>query len=109
MHMKMMLLALIALLSFRVAAAAASVDGKWTGEVPSTSGNMRPITLTFESSGDKLEGEVSTGRDEVPISDGKLDGDNLSFTVTRNVGGNEIRWSYTGIITGDSIRFTVVG
>src|SRR5664279_182538 len=99
----MMLLALIALLSFSVAAAAASVDGKWTGEVPSTSGNMRTTTFTFESSGDKVEGNVSTARDDFPISDGKLDGDNLSFTVTRNVGGEEITWRYQGTIMGDSI------
>ena len=100
--MKMMLLALIALLSFSVAAAAASVDGKWTGEVPSSSGNMRMITFTFESSGDKVEG------DDLPISDGKLDGDNLSFAVTRNVGGKEITQRYKRTIMGDSIKFTVV-
>ena len=42
------------------------------------------------------------------IEDGKIDGDNISFTLTVNVQGNEGKVLYKGKVEGDDeIKFTV--
>jgi hypothetical protein len=96
----------MALLCFSFVAAAASVDGKWTAEVPGRNGTQTN-TFTFKSSGDKVEGTVTTQRGDSPITDGKLDGDTLTFTVVRNFNGNEFKSSYTGKVKADAIDFTM--
>ncbi|MDP9170874.1 MAG: hypothetical protein M3N54_09685 [Acidobacteriota bacterium] len=105
--MKNTLLALVALLSFSFLAAAASVDGKWTAEVPGRGGQTQTNTFTFKSSGDKVEGTVTNMRGDTPIADGKLTGDTLTFNVTRNRGGQDVKTPYTGKVSDDTIEFTV--
>jgi hypothetical protein len=104
--MKTTLLALTALLCFSFVAAAASADGKWTAEIPGRGGNTQTTTFTFKTSGAKLEGTVANQRGENPIADGKVDGDNITFTQTLSFGGNEIKMVYKGAIKGDTIEFT---
>ena len=55
---------------------------------------------------DKLTGSIS-GRQgqETPISEGKISGDTLSFTVSMERGGDTIKQIYTGKISGDEIKF----
>ncbi|MES1261768.1 MAG: hypothetical protein ABUS49_08530 [Acidobacteriota bacterium] len=107
--MKSTLLALMALLCFTFVAAAADVTGKWTAEVPGRGGNTQTNTLTFKESGAKLEGSIANQRGDTPITDGKVDGDTITFTVVRNFGGNEMKMMYTGKVKGDSIDFSVEG
>ena len=56
--------------------------------------------------GEKLTGTMSAGRRENPISDGKITGDEISFTVTTNARGNEVKVNFKGKLSGDEIRFT---
>lgn len=104
--MKTTLLALMAILCFSFVASAASVDGKWTADVPGRNGNQTN-TFTFKASGDKVEGTVTTQRGDTPIADGKLAGDTLTFVTVMNFNGNERKTSYTGKVKGDSIDFSV--
>ena len=105
--MKTSLLALLALLCLTFAAHAASVDGKWTADVPGRNGNTQTNTFTLKADGDKVTGSVANQRGDAPISDGKLAGDTLTFTVVRNFNGNEVKSTYTGKVKADSIDFTV--
>ncbi len=84
---------------------AADVTGKWTGQVPGRDGQTREVTYTFKADGETLTGSM-TGRQgqEVPISDGKITGDTLSFVVKVEFGGNSMTWNHTGKITGDEIQ-----
>ncbi len=41
--------------------------------------------------------------DPVPIEDAKLEGDTITFQVTRSFNGNEFKTSFWGIISGDEI------
>ena len=41
------------------------------------------------------------------ITDGKIDGDNLSFTITAKFQDNELQLNYKGKVSGDQIKFTV--
>ena len=89
-------------------AMAADVSGKWTAQVPGRGGQTNESTFTFKVDGDKLTGTVSGRQGEIPISDGKVSGDDISFTTTVSRGGNEFKVNYKGKISGDEIRFTRV-
>jgi hypothetical protein len=84
----------------------ADIDGKWTAQVPGRDGQPQETTFTFKLEGDKLTGTVSGRRGDTPIADGKLSGDEISFTVTRERQGATIKQLYKGKVTGDEIKFT---
>jgi len=85
---------------------AADVDGKWTASVPGRQGNTQEVTFTFKADGTKLTGSMASPRGEVEIKDGKIDGDNISFTQTFERGGNSMTLTYNGKVSGDTIEFT---
>jgi len=89
-----------------VAALAADFNGKWTAEVQ---GRMGPQTITFDFhvDGATLTGKITTPRGDTDISNGKVDGDNISFDQVLNFNGNSMTMSYKGTADGaDSIKFT---
>jgi opacity protein-like surface antigen len=104
--MKRLLLAFTALLCFTFVAAAADVTGKWTAEIPGRGGNTQTTTFTFKADGAKLEGTVANQRGENPISEGKVDGDKITFAQVMNMNGNEMKMTYTGVVKGDTIELT---
>ena len=85
---------------------AADVDGKWTAQVPGRGGQTREQTFNFKAEGEKLTGTVSGMQGDNPISDGKISGDEISFTVKLNIQGNEITLLYKGKVSGDEIKMT---
>lgn len=96
----------MALLSLSFVAAAASADGKWTAEIPGRGGNTQTTTFTLKSSGAGLEGSVANQRGDSPISEGKVDGDNISFNQKMSFNGNDVVIHYKGVVKGDTIEFT---
>jgi hypothetical protein len=87
-------------------ALAADVSGKWSAKVPGRDGTMRDVTFTLKADGAKLTG-TTTGRggDQIPIADGKVEGDTISFTTKVQYGDNPVTLKYTGTIAGDEIKF----
>lgn len=85
---------------------AADVSGKWTAQVPGRGGQTRETTFNFKAEGSKLTGTVPGMQGDNPISDGKIDGDNISFTVAVSFGGNDIKFLYKGKVAGEEIKFT---
>jgi hypothetical protein len=85
---------------------AADVTGKWTAQVPGRGGQTREATFNFKAEGGKLTGTMSGMQGDNPISDGKIDGDNISFTVALSFNGNDIKFLYKGKVAGDEIKFT---
>ncbi len=88
-------------------ALAADVTGKWKSEFETPDGQTRTSTYTFKVDGDKLTGTVSSPRGDAEISEGKVSGDTISFTLVRNFNGNEVKILYKGKVSGDEIKFTV--
>jgi hypothetical protein len=85
----------------------ADVSGKWTAEMKMPNGNSRPVTMTLKADGTNLTGSVSGRNGDTPISDGKVNGDDVSFTVVREFNGNQMKMNYKGKVQGDKIHFTV--
>jgi len=88
-----------------VAALAADFNGKWSATVETPRGTQT-LTFDFHVDGTTLTGKVTTPRGEMDISEGKVDGDNISFAQVMNFNGNEFKMLYTGKASGDTINFT---
>jgi hypothetical protein len=86
---------------------AADPSGKWTAETQGRNGNTMTVTMNLKADGDKLTGTVSGRMGDTDISDGKVDGDNVSFSVVREFNGNKIKQNYKGKLDGDTIHFTI--
>jgi hypothetical protein len=94
------------LLLFVGSAFAADVDGKWSGSISTPMGDF-PQAFTFKAEGPSLTGSM-TGIDgsAIPIKEGKVDGANISFTVTLDFGGMPFTLSYKGVVGKDEIKMT---
>ncbi|HWE85595.1 MAG TPA: hypothetical protein VG267_11670 [Terracidiphilus sp.] len=88
-----------------ITALAADVTGKWSGTVTTPRGDQQ-ITFNFKVDGAALSGTVTTPRGGTDITDGKVDGANISFTQKVSFNGNDMTINYTGKVDGDSIKFT---
>ncbi len=101
------------LLAVAFMALAADVTGKWVYEQPGRGGgNPTQVTLNLKAEGGKLTGNISRpGRDgnvmETPITDGKVDGNNVSFKSTMQMGGNSMTTEYTGTVEGNDMKLKV--
>jgi hypothetical protein len=89
-----------------IAAFAADVNGKWVAQVPGRGGETREATFNLKADGSQLTGSVSGPRGEVNISDGRVDGDEISFTQVMEFNGNQVKLIYKGKVSGDQIKFT---
>jgi hypothetical protein len=98
--------ALVVVFTLAARADNAAVAGKWTAEVQGRNG-AQTQTFTFKVDGDNLTGTLAAGQNEMPIADGKINGDDVSFTVSREMRGNTVKSTYTGKVAGDEIKFTV--
>jgi len=86
---------------------AESVTGTWKGSYPGRDGQTRESTRVLKAEGEKLTGTVAGGRGESEIKDGTIKGSDISFSVVRNFGGNEVTVKYKGKVVGDAIQFKV--
>ena len=101
------------LLVVAFAAFAADVSGKWVYEQPGRGGgDPVKVTVTLKASGSSLSGSVSRpGRDgnvmETAITDGKVDGNNVTFKTSQQFGGNAITIDYSGTLSGDELKLKI--
>lgn len=87
-------------------------SGNWTWSTPGRDGGPgRKSTLKLKVDGDKVTGAITSpgrGADAQPvetaIENGKVTGDDVSFTVTRAFGDNKFTQKFNGKLAGDSIK-----
>ncbi len=88
---------------------AEDASGIWNAEFETQIGRQK-YSYTLKQDGDKLTGKaIAEARGqtrEVELKDGKVDGDKISFVEMLNMGGNEIRNTYTGTIAGGELKLT---
>jgi hypothetical protein len=97
--MTKLILPAVLLLGISGAARAADIDGKWAAEVEGRRGTVTQ-TLILKASGSELTGSLEGGRGgAVDISDGKIDGNKVSFKVVREFNGNQFTQQYNGTLS----------
>lgn len=113
--------ALTALALSAVPAAAQDLTGRW--EISSeTQRGTQNMTLDLEQDGSALTGTGTLtlggrggggggggGARTIEISDGMVDGESFSFTMTLSFGDRSIALAYSGTFEGDAMKGTIEG
>ena len=87
-----------------LAAFAADITGNWKATAEGPNGAMER-TFNFKQDGTKLTGEtVSSFTGKSTITNGKVEGDTVTFTITADFGGNSMTINYNGKINGNEIK-----
>ena len=86
----------------------ADIDGKWTGQYNAGMGEPMQMDFTFKADGAKLTGTAPGGGPgaTIPLKDGKIDGNKVSFTVESTMGEGKLVFNYKGVLNGDSLDLT---
>jgi hypothetical protein len=101
-------LIVIALSTLAALPAFADATGKWTWTV-TVNGQERKQTLELKQDGTNLTGNMLGRNDQkTPITDGKVDGNNISFAVVRSRNGQEVKVLYKATIDGDTMKGTTI-
>ncbi len=97
---------LATLLICAAVAFAADATGTWKASIETPNGNIE-TTFALKVDSGKLTGTVTSGQmGESKISEGKVDGDSISFSVVREFNGNEFRINYKGKVSNTEIKFS---
>jgi hypothetical protein len=86
-------------------AQAADVSGQWLAQIPGREGSTMETTFDFKVSGEELTGTMENQYGQRQISDGKVSGDDISFNVRVEFGGNQMTFLYKGKVSGNEIKF----
>jgi hypothetical protein len=106
MKIRILLIGAVVLAALAAAVYAADVTGKWVAETQGRNGPTQ-TTFVFKVDGAKLTGTMQGAQGEpAEITEGKVEGDNISFVVVRRFGENEMKMTWKGKVSGDEIKFT---
>ncbi|HTY61749.1 MAG TPA: hypothetical protein VMG30_05780 [Acidobacteriota bacterium] len=77
------------------------VAGKWLAK----EGN-NDVKLEIKVEGSKLSGTIENTQfpGAIEFKDGKLEGNTISFSYMRQVGGQDMKISWTGTLSGDELK-----
>jgi hypothetical protein len=100
-----------------VLASAASLDGTWNSEMKMRGGKKGggqeqtvTVTLNLKTDGDKVTGTVVSGGKKrsatAQIQDGKIEGNQFSFTTVQKTKKGEQKLTWHGTIEGDQLQGT---
>jgi len=81
----------------------ASPTGTWKWKA-GTGNRAREVTLKLKLDGDKLTGSMVGRNNDTPIEDAKFKDGEVSFKVTRERNGQKTTTSYSGKVSGDTIK-----
>ena len=84
----------------------ADLTGIWTGQVASRTGEMQDVTFQLKQDGDVVKGKLYGDSEDTPITDVKIVGDHISFSVAANFGPGQNKFLYTGTIKGNQIEIS---
>jgi hypothetical protein len=103
MKIKMGFVCVLFFLGLAGTAMAADITGKWIAAAEDSD-----LEMVFKAKGTKLTGTINNPLlgGKVSIKDGKINGDNISFSVVRLTNFNEKIVMWKGTVEGDVIRLT---
>jgi hypothetical protein len=106
MKTKYLAMAVVILSAMLATAWGADITGKWEGEMDMM-GQSMTLGFIFKVAGSELTGtSIGPQGNETPISEGKINGDDISFVV-KVTGQMEMTINYKGKISGEEIKLTM--
>jgi hypothetical protein len=102
MKSKIIAIGIVVMLALAASVWAANIAGKWTADVQGST-----VSLDLKVEGTTLTGTLENSQmpGAVDLKDGKIDGDNVSFTIVRKMGETEMKIVWKGKVVGDEIKF----
>ena len=105
--------ALVAAAAFTAAPVSGQLAGTWQVTTQGGRGGPQTSSLVLAQDGETLTGtmvfnlpEQAGGPQELEVSNGTVDGNSFSFTVTLSLQGNSIDLNYSGTVDGDEMSGT---
>jgi len=95
---------LLLLVACAAAAPASDISGIWSGHAPGRNGEEEDITFQFRQDGAQLSGKLYADSGDLPILDGRIEGDQIRFSVVLRLGPNPAKFNYSGAVTGSEIK-----
>src|SRR5674476_1355227 len=84
---------------FAAAAQAADISGNWSGTMQAGNDPV-PLTFAFKQDGEQLTGTVTGPKGQpLPLNDGKVVADKVSFFVQVDMGGNPAKFISQGTVS----------
>ncbi len=106
--MKKLMLKLLGMLALAAGLlSAADIDGKWTAQV-GRDGHVTE-TLMLKANGNQLTGSLERRNGTANITEGAINGNNVSFKVVRDRNGKSVTQQYKGTLSGADLKLTVTG
>jgi enterochelin esterase-like enzyme len=100
---------LLALAALPLSLLAADLTGTWKADFDTQRG-LQKYTFTLKQDGTTVTGKASVDTNgekrEADLKEGKIEGDTVSFFEPLNVQGNDLRITFTGKVSADTIKFT---
>ena len=105
--------ALVAAAAFTATPVTGQLAGTWEVTTQGGRGGPQTSALVLTQDGETLTGtmmfnlpEQAGGPQELEVSNGTVDGNSFSFTVTLSLQGNSIDLNYSGTVDGDEMTGT---
>jgi hypothetical protein len=86
--------------------ASAKMTGKWEFTIDGPQG-PDVMTITLTQAGDTLTGTAESQFGTLPLSKGKISGENFSFALTMNGNGEAMELPFSGKVTGETAEGSI--
>jgi hypothetical protein len=87
-------------------AAGADLSGIWTGALTDRNGDPQDLSFRFSQKGEVFTGKMYGDNESTPITGAKLNGSEITFSVTTELNGQITSFVYTGSVDGDQMDLT---
>ena len=89
-------------------ALAADNSGNWNGIFHTREGGAFETNLTLKQSGNTVTGQWQQGsNDAIDIENGKVNGDTVTWTISRGTGEKQRKINYTAKVTGNNMHVVI--
>ena len=86
-----------------VSAAGADLSGIWTGTLTDRNGDPQDLSFRFSQKGETLAGKMYGDNESTTITAAKIDGDQITFSVTTELNGQISNFVFTGTVQSDQM------
>ena len=87
-------------------AAAADVNGIWSGQLPTRFGEIEDLSLRFVQKGTVLTGKMYGDNESTGIQEATLEGEQIRFVIVTELNGGPRRFVYSGTVKGDRMELS---
>ena len=87
-------------------ASGADISGIWTGVMTDRNGDLQDLSFRFTQHDGALAGKMYGDNESVAITDGKIEGDQITFLITTELNGSITKTLFTGTLVNGAISVT---